>query len=65
MERIRIAIDAMGGDLAPAAPVEAAAEAIRQNDGIELILLGDEQAIRSELDRIGFSDSRLSVVHCT
>lgn len=46
---IRIAVDAMGGDFAPAAIVAGAYEAVRfsQSD-FEIVLFGDEEKIRAE-----------------
>jgi glycerol-3-phosphate acyltransferase PlsX len=43
---MRIAIDAMGGDHAPREIVLGAVEAARKLDGISIILVGDESAIR-------------------
>ncbi|MEK6694866.1 MAG: phosphate--acyl-ACP acyltransferase, partial [Nitrospirota bacterium] len=41
---MRIALDAMGGDHAPASEVEGAALAIREY-GVEIILIGDEALV--------------------
>lgn len=65
MGKIRIAVDAMGGDLAPASPVEGTAAAIKENPDISVILLGDETKIRAEMSRCGLTDSDVEVVHCT
>lgn len=43
-----IAVDAMGGDFAPAAPVEGAVAAAREG-GAAIILVGDEAAVSEEL----------------
>jgi len=49
---MRIAVDAMGGDFAPAEIVAGAVEAARNLPGIDqIVLVGDEAAIRSELAR--------------
>lgn len=61
---MKIAVDAMGGDDAPASIVEGAVQAVR-SQGIELILVGDEAAIRREISRHGGSDLPLEVVHTT
>jgi glycerol-3-phosphate acyltransferase PlsX len=50
---IRIAIDALGGDLAPAAPVEGAVQALRAFDDVGIVLVGDPARIAAELDRVG------------
>jgi phosphate acyltransferase len=58
---MRIAVDAMGGDHAPAHPVDGAVAAAR-NHGIAIDLFGHESAIREALDRhpdIGSLDIRV------
>jgi len=47
--RLRIAIDAMGGDNAPRSTVLGALAAVKENPSITVVLVGDEQAIRSHL----------------
>ncbi len=49
---MRLALDAMGGDHAPAAAVEGALLHSRRSPGDELQLVGDERRIRAELDRL-------------
>jgi glycerol-3-phosphate acyltransferase PlsX len=62
---MRVALDAMGGDHAPAAEVEGAALAVREY-GVEVILVGDETLIREELRRQQIQDLRgLSVRHAS
>ena len=65
MEKIRVAIDAMGGDNAPAAPVRGAVAALLENEVLELILLGDEEKIRAELAGTAYKGDAVTVVHCT
>lgn len=50
---MRIALDAMGTDTAPAAEVAGAIEALRHatSRDVEIILVGDEETIRTELAR--------------
>ncbi len=57
---MKIAIDAMGGDHGLTPVVEGAIQAIKELD-IELVLVGQEDQIRSELDRVKWTDSRLTV----
>lgn len=52
-QTVKIVIDAMGGDLAPAEPVKAAVEAARERNDVELILTGPEELIRKELEKNG------------
>ena len=49
---IRVAVDAMGGDRAPAVVVEGAVRALEHvGDGLHLLLFGPEARLRAELDR--------------
>lgn len=59
-----IAIDAMGGDFAPRNPVRAAIKAVNE-DGIDAVLVGDEAAIKQELDKGGKYDARKIEIHHT
>lgn len=59
----RIAVDAMGGDKAPGAVVEGALQAARQWEEVEVILVGREEAIRAELERLGASTGEVGIVH--
>jgi glycerol-3-phosphate acyltransferase PlsX len=49
---MKIALDAMGGDHAPAAEVEGAAHAVREY-GVEVVLVGDETLVKEEIRRQG------------
>ena len=66
MNKITIALDAMGGDNAPRAICLGAAEACRQFSDIEIVLTGDEARINAILESVS-SDirSRLHVVHAS
>ena len=59
---MKIALDAMGGDDAPASIVEGAVQAARDY-GIEIILVGEESAVRQEIARHGGQGLPLSIVH--
>jgi glycerol-3-phosphate acyltransferase PlsX len=61
---MRIGIDAMGGDLAPAVPVAGAVAAkdLIGPDG-RLVLIGDEQAIRGQLKAHPGWESFIDIVH--
>ncbi|WP_062048628.1 phosphate acyltransferase PlsX [Bacillus sp. JCM 19034] len=58
---MKISIDAMGGDNAPKAPVEAAQKAIQAYPDLEITLVGNEEKIRKHIT----NDNRLSVLHTT
>ncbi len=52
MRKLRIAVDAMGGDHAPGAIVHGAVDACRLADGeVEIVLVGDEEIVRHELKK--------------
>lgn len=59
-----IALDAMGGDLAPAATVEGALRAHRER-GLEILLVGDEARLRFELRRLGAAESEVRIRHAS
>lgn len=64
---IRVAVDAMGGDNAPAAVVRGAIQAVLAEPDLSVTLVGVESLIRRELDLQGLngSISRLSVHHAS
>jgi phosphate acyltransferase len=57
--RPRVALDAMGGDHAPAVPVAVVA-ALQGSSDVELVLVGDEHAIRNEWSTQGNEPGWLS-----
>ncbi len=62
---MRIALDAMGGDRAPAAPVEGAVQAVREFADVEITLVGFPDLLETELAGHGVSDAeraRLTIV---
>lgn len=63
--KIRVAVDAMGGDHAPEAPVQGAVQALEENPDIQVILFGREEEIKSELAKYNYRGEDLSVVNCT
>lgn len=60
---MRVAVDAMGGDHAPQEVVAGAIEAAKAYEGLRIILVGDQNLIRSELDKHGDFSSSISVHH--
>ena len=58
---MHIALDAMGGDLAPQAAVAGAVQAA-QEYGVSLFLVGDQEKIRQELRRNGQRESSQLVI---
>jgi len=62
---MKIVLDAMGGDHAPAVNIDGAVETVQQTDDIEVILVGDEAAVKKELKVRKFKSERISVVHAS
>jgi phosphate acyltransferase len=60
VERIRVALDAMGGDYGPAVTVPGAVAASRQLADVDVILVGDEAALKAEMAPLG---ANLRIVH--
>ncbi|MBQ9828479.1 MAG: phosphate acyltransferase PlsX [Lachnospiraceae bacterium] len=60
---VRIAFDAMGGDLGPAAAVEGALLALSKYDDMTIILTGREEEIMKALEGKEYDKERLSVVN--
>ncbi len=61
---MKIALDAMGGDHAPAATVAGAVQAARAH-GLDVILVGDEARIQAELRKHNTRGLRLSIIHAS
>jgi len=61
---VKIVLDAMGGDNAPAVEVEGAIQAV-QEFGHDLILVGDKDRIKKELEKHGFSSDKIVLRHAS
>ena len=61
-----IALDAMGGDFGPDVVVPAAAKILSKRDQIRIILVGDEERVRSSAQQHNIRlDDRLSIQHAS
>lgn len=60
---MKIIVDCFGGDKSPSANVEGAVLALREHSDLELILTGDENIIKTELDRLGCKSDRIEIIH--
>lgn len=60
-----IAIDAMGGDNAPQEIVKGCIEAINENKNINLILVGKEQDIQTELNKYQYNKNQVTIQNAT
>lgn len=64
MTRIRVGIDIMGGDFAPKTTVEGSLLAASDlSEHVDLVLIGDEVKIRSELNRLEESTDKFEIIH--
>jgi glycerol-3-phosphate acyltransferase PlsX len=59
---VKIVLDAMGSDSAPKVEVEGAIQAAEEF-GYEIILVGDEDVIKSELSKYSCDQSKISILH--
>jgi len=64
---MKIALDAMGGDSAPASTLAGAWEALRKYSDIEIVLVGDHARIEQELHALGAwpMHKRFSILHAS
>lgn len=60
MEKIRIAMDAFGGDNAPDEVIKGAAAAVKAY-GVEVILCGEEKTVKERINALGASESGITV----
>ena len=60
---MKIAVDAMGGDHAPASPVAGAIEALHKYTDIEVILVGDQARIEAEFAKLHVKQPKRLTVH--
>ncbi len=61
---MKIIVDMMGGDNAPLAPLEGAAQAVAEY-GVEIIAIGDEAMLQETAAKHKISTAQMSFVHCT
>lgn len=61
-ELVKVAVDAMGGDYAPAEPVKGSVEALNASEELFIYLVGKEEEIRKELANYSYPKERLQVV---
>ena len=62
---IKVAVDAMGGDYAPGEMVAGAVEAVNAKPGIRVLLVGQKQAVVSELSKHTYDKDQIQVVNAT
>ena len=63
--RLPVAVDAMGGDRAPAAVVRGALKAVKETKELRVELVGSEPDIQRELDAEGWAGDSITVIPAT
>ena len=58
---VRVALDAMGGDYAPAEPVRGAVDAVKKFGSVNVILVGKEDALKAELKKYEYPAGRIEI----
>lgn len=62
---LKIVVDAMGGDNAPAEIVKGAVEALEKRKDLSIVLTGDEHLVGHELLKYHYDANRVEIVHCS
>lgn len=62
---IKVAVDAMGGDYAPAEMVAGAVEAVNANKEIQVLLVGQEHIVSEELKKHTFQKDQIQIVNAS
>lgn len=65
LEYIKVALDGMGGDLAPYETVKGAVEAVNESSKIKVYITGFEEQINQELQKYTFNKEQIEVVPTT
>ncbi|MDE7076706.1 MAG: phosphate acyltransferase PlsX [Clostridia bacterium] len=60
----KLILDGMGGDNAPAAIVEGAVKALKDDKNLYLIITGRENELKAELAKYKYDSSRVEIVDC-
>lgn len=64
-DTIKVAVDAMGGDNAPAEIVKGAVEAVKERSNIQVVLVGREEAVKKELEACAYKGDQIEIVNAT
>lgn len=62
-EMIKVVVDAMGGDYAPAEPVKAAVDAVTGRSDIKVLLVGQQDVVEAELKKYDYPKEQIEVIH--
>ncbi len=61
---VKILVDAMGGDNAPAAIVKGAAQALNADKDLKIVFTGKCEEIEAELGKLSYDAARVEIVDC-
>ena len=64
-EFVKVAVDAMGGDNAPAEIVKGAVEAVNESDRVKVFLVGQEEVVKKHLESYTYNKEQVEVVNAT
>ncbi len=62
-EMVKVAVDAMGGDYAPAEMVKGVIDAVTLRQDIKVFLIGQQDMIKEELAKYSYQGSQIEVIH--
>ncbi len=58
-----IAVDGMGGDFAPELVVEGCIQAVKEYEGIHIIITGKKELIKNELDKREYKGNKIEILN--
>lgn len=64
-DQVKVAVDAMGGDNAPAETVKGAVLAVKEKENLQVFLVGRGEAVTAELAKFEYPDTRITVVEAS
>ncbi|MCM1160497.1 MAG: phosphate acyltransferase PlsX [Roseburia sp.] len=64
-ELVNVAVDAMGGDNAPAEIIKGAVEALHESEKVKVFLVGQEEVLKKHLAEFAYDTDRLKIVNAT
>ena len=65
MDRIKIAVDSLGGDNGAEYIVMGISEALKQYDDIEIIVTGEEKELQTYIDKFNCDKNRVKIINST
>ena len=64
-EFVHVAVDAMGGDNAPAEIIKGTVNALNACPNLKVTLAGQEAVVKAELDKLSYPADRVTILNCT